>query len=570
MVADPRPILDELHHLLASPALRNSPSQQRLLRYLVEHALAQDVKALREIVIGVVVFRRQAATYDPKKDPIVRVSVGRLRQRLAEHYGHDHPPTGVRIEIPTGTYRPRFVAAPGGQARAPRVLVPPIEGTGMAPGMADLAHEFLIEELHTVPALEVVGYQTAAGMAALEPWQTARKLKAHFVLRCRLARSGSRLRGHATLSTVSDHEIRASFGLSDDASDSDAHFVQAFAELATDKCGQEIAGLLRGEFTVKPGRRGFRGIGAAAIDAYRTARVGIATGTATARRNAATALEQAIALAPDFAIAHALKASPASGLPDDAAVRAFAADPFDPRAALAMASRELYREYRFARAGEILHDARRLRGNDPELLLLSGRLATYRAEHTMAKRILENVRRIDPLNKALDRARARASYLAGRFAEAARIIRPLSGASPEDVELRLLEAYTLIGLGDHAAALNPLRAISQAMPKDRRIAPATATALAACGDTGTAADILSRAAAPRNGLARSCFDIAIACARLGETDRGVSFLERSASAQEWRFAEVQVEPMLAPLTRCSGFHRLLDHHRLHWQGPAPA
>ena len=145
-----------LRRLLAGPALRKAPSQQQQrLHNLVEHALAQVVKALCEIVIGVVELRRQAATYEPKKDPSIRVSGGRLRQRLAEHHRQAHPMSGVRIEIPGGAYLPRFVPAPRGQAMASGVLVPLVEGTGMTPGMADLCHEFLGEELHTVPALEV-------------------------------------------------------------------------------------------------------------------------------------------------------------------------------------------------------------------------------------------------------------------------------------------------------------------------------------------------------------------------------------------------------------------------------
>jgi len=105
-------IQEELARLVDSDALRRAPSHMRLLRYLVEKRLAGDDIALRETSIALEVFRRDPATYDPQIDPIVRVTTGRLRDRLAAHYAlYDSPPK-LRIVLPKGRYAPEFVSQP--------------------------------------------------------------------------------------------------------------------------------------------------------------------------------------------------------------------------------------------------------------------------------------------------------------------------------------------------------------------------------------------------------------------------------------------------------------------------
>ena len=47
--------------------------------------------------IGIEVFHRNPATYDPNSDPIVRVNVSRLRERLVKHYAMFEAPPQVRI-----------------------------------------------------------------------------------------------------------------------------------------------------------------------------------------------------------------------------------------------------------------------------------------------------------------------------------------------------------------------------------------------------------------------------------------------------------------------------------------
>jgi len=103
----------ELDRLMDSPALRRAPSHMRLLRYLVERRMAADDSALRETAIAIEVFRRDPSTYDPQTDPIVRVTMRRLRDRLETHYIDHDKEIAVRILLPKGRYAPEFLARTG-------------------------------------------------------------------------------------------------------------------------------------------------------------------------------------------------------------------------------------------------------------------------------------------------------------------------------------------------------------------------------------------------------------------------------------------------------------------------
>ena len=121
--APPDLVREELARLMDSEALRRAPSHARLLRYLVEHRVAGDETALRETSIALEVFRRDPSTYDPRTDPIVRVTIGRLRERLESHYAHFDAPPKLRIVLPKGSYAPDFVPQRGALAASAGVAV---------------------------------------------------------------------------------------------------------------------------------------------------------------------------------------------------------------------------------------------------------------------------------------------------------------------------------------------------------------------------------------------------------------------------------------------------------------
>ena len=156
-------IRNELDRLLASDWLRRSPSHLRLLRYLVERSLANDPGALREMSIGIEVFHRNPSTYDPKRDPIVRVNVSRLRERLVKHYAMFDAPPQLRIELPKGRYTPEFVELGARMLAARRFLVLPFVSEARDDSLATLLFESTIGELQSVLQVLVLGSRSARG-----------------------------------------------------------------------------------------------------------------------------------------------------------------------------------------------------------------------------------------------------------------------------------------------------------------------------------------------------------------------------------------------------------------------
>ena len=107
-------VLAALKDILAAAEFSRSESISRLLEYVVTKTLDRREADLKEYNLGVEVFRR-GADFDPRLDNIVRVQARKLRQRLASFYAS--PRTGVRIELPIGSYVPAFhqiEAAPEG------------------------------------------------------------------------------------------------------------------------------------------------------------------------------------------------------------------------------------------------------------------------------------------------------------------------------------------------------------------------------------------------------------------------------------------------------------------------
>jgi hypothetical protein len=104
-------VLAQLDRILSSPSFRGSKRDSSLLRYLVEKTLEGETEHLKERVLGVAVFARPA-DYDNSADPVVRISAGETRKRIAQYYhgpGHEQE---IRIELPVGSYVPQFIELP--------------------------------------------------------------------------------------------------------------------------------------------------------------------------------------------------------------------------------------------------------------------------------------------------------------------------------------------------------------------------------------------------------------------------------------------------------------------------
>jgi hypothetical protein len=105
-------VLEELEAIVTSYHFRGSKRYPALLRHVVDAALDNRSGDLKERTLGVEVFRRDPG-YDTNADPVVRVSAGEVRRRIAQYYHENGISSRVQIELPLGSYLPEF------QLRAP-------------------------------------------------------------------------------------------------------------------------------------------------------------------------------------------------------------------------------------------------------------------------------------------------------------------------------------------------------------------------------------------------------------------------------------------------------------------
>lgn len=97
--------------ILRSKQFAKAPRARRLLRFLVEKTLLGNLQDLNEYAIGLDVFDRPPSSYNTTEDPIVRVQIGRLREKLKAYYSEaakSEAKSGIEISIPTGGYGPVF------------------------------------------------------------------------------------------------------------------------------------------------------------------------------------------------------------------------------------------------------------------------------------------------------------------------------------------------------------------------------------------------------------------------------------------------------------------------------
>jgi hypothetical protein len=97
----------ELVSILDGPAFHGSARSRAFLRFVVEEALAGRQDLLKERIVGSAVLGKPS-DYDTGADSTVRVRANEVRKRLASHYDHAEPKAGIRIELPLGTYAPKF------------------------------------------------------------------------------------------------------------------------------------------------------------------------------------------------------------------------------------------------------------------------------------------------------------------------------------------------------------------------------------------------------------------------------------------------------------------------------
>jgi hypothetical protein len=104
---DKAAVVQQLERLLQNPHFHKSKRFPVFLKFVVTEALAGRADNLKERTLGVEVFGKDPG-YDTTDDPIVRVTAGEIRKRIAQYYqepGHEHE---IKVLLPAGSYAPQF------------------------------------------------------------------------------------------------------------------------------------------------------------------------------------------------------------------------------------------------------------------------------------------------------------------------------------------------------------------------------------------------------------------------------------------------------------------------------
>src|SRR5437667_3931280 len=107
MTVDGVMVRRQLARILASGHFARTTRLARLLRFVVEQALAGHAEELKEYSIGIGVFDKPES-FDPRLDAIVRVQARTMRARLDAYYEDDGRDDELVIRCPAGTYAPSF------------------------------------------------------------------------------------------------------------------------------------------------------------------------------------------------------------------------------------------------------------------------------------------------------------------------------------------------------------------------------------------------------------------------------------------------------------------------------
>ena len=127
--------------MLNSQQFSGAERRKKLLEYLVEETLAGRGADLKEYRIGVDVYGRDASTYDPRIDPVVRVDIGRLRTKLSEYYSASGRHAPLRLELPKGSYSVLFEANGAEEQEQPALSASNNAGNGHAAAIVEEAPE---------------------------------------------------------------------------------------------------------------------------------------------------------------------------------------------------------------------------------------------------------------------------------------------------------------------------------------------------------------------------------------------------------------------------------------------
>ncbi len=230
----------QLDRILGSSIFANSERLSRFLRVAVLGAAEGHRAQLKEYSLALSVFDKRDS-FDPRFDSIVRVEAGRLRSRLSQYYETEGQGDPLVIELPKGSYVPRFTVQKSLGPQAAAVPTYSLNSIAVLPFLdhssngdqeyfCDGMTEELINALTKVRGLHVAAWRSALHIRGkeLDVRELAERLKVGAVVAGSVRKAGDRLRitvqligtsdGCYLWSEIYDRELRDVFSVQEEIS----------------------------------------------------------------------------------------------------------------------------------------------------------------------------------------------------------------------------------------------------------------------------------------------------------------------------------------------------------------
>jgi len=619
LAIDPDAIRAHLRDVLAAPRFQRAAQLSGLLAFLVDETLAGRAGELKEFVIGTRALGR-GPSFDPEHDPIVRVQVRQLRSRLSAYYDDEGKSSRIRIDIPKGSYGAVFTARPDVGAAAGRPPEPREIGGGSHSPTADRPRAWLVvaasaacaagiwlvwaagrvvfqgdDERATASApasVAVLPFANLTGQASDEYFsdgiteelilalsqledisviartsaftfkgkpidvrRAGRDLGVDHVVEGSVRRDGSRVRIGVRLWRVADAAGVWSETYERDLGDA----LSLEREIAV-----KVAAALSGRVTSRGQGHSRGAVSASAQDLYFRGRYLWNRRTAEALSLARGVFEEAIALEPGFAEAHAALAAtyavmefngntpPGESAPAAraAAARALAFDPVSPLALAVEAGFAAGVDRDWERSNRLFEQAIAAQPADATVHHWYGINLVDLGRFDEGIRELQRAQQLDPLSMPIAYSLGEAYFFARQFDRVLEQANAMAAADPNyggRFDL-LARANAKLGRWDEA-----LRAADRCT----LVTLCRAVVLARAG-RAEEARVLAVALEAADVAVRMPYSIAAVYAELGEVDAAFRWLDRAAASRQSELVVVNVDPSFDRVRTDIRFARLVE------------
>ncbi len=561
-----------LERVISSSTFRRSLRHRQFLVHVVRAALAGHHDQLKEVIIGLEVFGRELPGYDPRRDPIVRVEAGRIRDKLDRYYEGEGAAESFQIAIPIGNYLPQFtrrkIVVQASRPAASLAVLPfanlggDADDDSLSLGLADQ----LIDTLGRVPGIRVVARLSAikARDGGLDLKGVGKLLGVEHVVEGSLQRSGSRLRCIAQVSRTRDG-FRVWSQRFDHDSDRDEELFD-FQDAIADAVLGAVSSLQLPPAFDERAARSVSGLGPTgtasreARDLFERARYLNQQRSVGGYEKAIELLERAVVVDPSFAQAYSHLGSsrvnlaalvmaptyPAFDKVKAAALRALALDPLDGEARALLAVVAYRIDYAWGEAEPMFHEALRLAPNSPITHSSYAWGLVFNGRFDEAMQHARLAHDLDPLNLGLRASNAAIAKYARRYDLAIREFEAVLELDPTHLFSTIMLGITYLLVGRYEPARSLFDRACRQAPRHPSPRFCQVGVLALLGAIERARDELSALLDELADQHYSRFNLAMAQVCIGDLDGAFESLEYAARTRDVLFVSLQTHGLFTP------------------------